>query len=327
MEILQKASAEQLEEKERREDADLLDRRENSNNFYDTSVVCGFDITDKMIQSAQQLIANDSNGLPEAKKAKLLCEAVRSWDLFYKRNSQNFFKDRQWMKKEFAELRNCRGGNEASVEESLLVEVGCGVGNSLMPILKDNPHISAVGIDCSERAIQMLKERWKNETSQLPAASQGGRLIDAAVADITREDIAPSLCAAGSADMVLLMFVLSAIHPDHYTQVALRCSKLLKPGGVVLLRDYGRYDMAQLRFAKSGKSKIDDNFYTRYDGTFAFYFTTEHLRDIFCNVCGLEEIQNTYHSRLVTNRKTNAQMHRIWIQAKFRKPTVITTVV
>ena len=42
--------------------------------------------------------------ISDYKKCKLENEAKKNWDLFYKRNSTNFFKDRHWLTREFPEL-------------------------------------------------------------------------------------------------------------------------------------------------------------------------------------------------------------------------------
>lgn len=53
-------------------------------------------------------LAKDQVLVSDFKQLKLEKEAQKNWDLFYKRNSTNFFKDRHWTTREFEELKACR---------------------------------------------------------------------------------------------------------------------------------------------------------------------------------------------------------------------------
>ena len=63
----------------------------------------------KLTDDENAKLQNDSSPVAEFKKNKLEKEAQRNWDLFYKRNSTNFFKDRHWTCREFEELCSNEG--------------------------------------------------------------------------------------------------------------------------------------------------------------------------------------------------------------------------
>lgn len=180
---------------------------------------------------------------------KVNIESKKHWDLFYKRNDTRFFKDRHWTLREFKEIL----GTDIN-QRNILLEVGCGVGNFIYPLIEEKLNMFIYACDLSSKAIELLK------TNPIYSEAQ----VKAFQTDITTTNIFDEI-PNETLDIVTLIFVLSAVDPSNHLKIARTLFALLKPKGYILLRDYGLYDMTQLRF-KPGH-KISDNFYMRQDGT------------------------------------------------------------
>jgi len=161
------------------------------------------------------------------------------------------------------------------------LEVGCGVGNAFLPVMASNPDLDGCAIDFAASAIQLLHEK---PAFQALVADRGGpKGCSAYVCDITKDDIpAAALGEDGEGcDVILLLYCLSALSPATMHVAVNKLAASLRPGGVLLFRDYGRYDEAQLRFGTG--HRLAEHFYVKQDGTRVFYFTTEDLRGLMCN--------------------------------------------
>ncbi|NXL46743.1 METL2 protein, partial [Podilymbus podiceps] len=194
-----------------------------------------------------------------------------------------------------------------------ILEVGCGAGNSVFPILKvlrDTPGTFLYCCDFASGAVELVKSH----------SSYNSAWCSAFVHDVC-DDALPYPFPDEILDVILLVFVLSTIHPDRMQGVVNRLAKLLKPGGILLFRDYGRHDTAQLRFKKG--HCLSENFYVRGDGTRVYFFTKDEVWNMF-NSAGLTEVQNLIDRRLQVNRKKKVKMQRVWIQSKFQKPLLLS---
>ena len=104
-------------------------------------------------EEVETLKKHDLSIVSDFKKNKLEIEAAKNWDLFYKRNKTNFYKDRHWTLREFEELSGISDGNKKTI-----LEVGCGVGNFFFPLFEELSDIFVYACDFSPRAIEFVKQ-------------------------------------------------------------------------------------------------------------------------------------------------------------------------
>jgi len=198
------------------------------------------------------------------------------WDLFYKQKSASFFKDRKWLVQEFPVLADV---TRRDAGERVVLEVGAGAGNTAFPIMRmnENEGLRVWALDFSKRAVETMREA---EDYAAIAEGRDGRKgeMHAEVWDVAGDEL-PEGMEEGMADVVIMIFIFSALSPQQWARAVRNVWRVLKPGGEVLFRDYGRGDLAQVRF-KAGRW-MEENFYVRGDGTRVYFFEKEELEEIW----------------------------------------------
>lgn len=262
---------------------------------------------EEQIKEAEEKIsAQHQNPVSEFDKNLYNSNPSRYWDIFYKNNRENFFKDRKWLQIEFPSLYAATKKDAGPMQ---ILEIGCGAGNTFFPILNENQneHLRIVAADFAPRAVELVKnsDQFNPEYGHAcvwDLANPAGQLPDGV--------------EAHSVDIAVMIFVFSALAPDQWEQALENLHKVMKPGGIILFRDYGRYDLAQVRFKKN--RLLDENFYIRGDGTRVYFFTEEELRELFTKKFRENKIGTD--RRLLVNRKRQLKMYRCWLQAVFEVP-------
>ncbi|KAF8464629.1 S-adenosyl-L-methionine-dependent methyltransferase [Kalaharituber pfeilii] len=231
---------------------------------------------------ATQLSYQQSHPVTPFDKHRFHSAPEKFWNKFYANNKTNFFKDRKWLGQEFPALWSATEPGAGPVR---VLEVGAGAGNTLFPVLKQNRneefHITAA--DFSATAISLIRE-------DLIFVGNHPKNVDAVVWDIASplptsdsttadSDQPHSPLPLHTYDLIILIFIFSALAPWQWPVAISNLKLLLKPGGTILFRDYGRGDLAQVRM--KGGRWLGENFYVRGDGTRVYFFEKDELVKIF----------------------------------------------
>lgn len=280
--------------------------RNKFSNVFRSYLICNISLT-----SLINCVRAQANKL----EARFNGDPAKWWNNFYKNNTSNFFKDRKWLQQEFPVLSKVVKADAGPIT---LLEVGAGAGNTAFPILahNQNPSLKIHACDFSKKAVEVIRENEAYDT----------KYIQADVWDAASDELPPGL-EESSCDVVLMIFIFSALSPIQWKQAVHNIYRVLKPGGELLFRDYGRGDLAQVRFKKG--RYLEENFYIRGDGTRVYFFEKDELVKIWTGQdddeskefgsTGFKVIDLGVDRRLLVNRAKQLKMYRCWMQGRFRK--------
>jgi hypothetical protein len=282
------------------------------------------------------------------------------WDDFYNHHSSGqFFKPRRYLAVEFENYFN------VLVKESLVVEVGCGHGCSMFPLVSSFP-FHYVATDYSSEAVSILQADSKYNLDRcrstlwdvtLPAPEDLRRLCctntwgqtcsDKSETDSQQltsfSELIPMEFESTrniSVDAILCVFALSAVHPSLHVQSFMNMRDLLFLGSQQTADSSQEQEQQQQQHRKvilfrdyaihdmtmyRHATRHGDWLFRRADGTLAYYFTEGHMRRVAAQA-GLEVLECCYARVRTENRKAGSVMRRVFLHAVLALPLLTLTV-
>ena len=247
-----------------------------------------------------------------------------AWSRFYGcHDSTPFFKARRYLTAEFPALR--RSG-------ITVLEVGCGTGASVVPLLRQNHGARVIACDFSASAVAACAKAVAD------AGIQPSRFCcfqaDPGACDEPQqfaEAVRNAADAAGwtdfdEVDAATAIFVLSALVPAREAAFIAAVAAAVRPGGLLCVRDYGVGDMTHLRFPSTSRRSPDALLFQRGDATLARFYDKDALVSRVIQSAGAAGVKLTADDNhwccvSVKNRAEQLDMRRVFVHAQFTRPT------
>ena len=212
------------------------------------------------------------------------------------------FKERRYLLRQFPLLER---------EQLRVLEVGCGTGSSVLPILKGNASAHVFASDPSQSAVRITRE-----LSEL--AGVGERLTTSVAATTASTTGGTGFASTPQVDVALLVFTLSAIASDVARRELTRAlASALSPGGYLLFRDYGLFDVRMVKDAATSPQVARGTF-LRPGGSVRHYWSVEEVSALASDA-GLAVAEARYCCTRLRNRRRGTVLDRVFVHAVLRK--------
>uniref|UniRef100_A0A0K3CHH8 BY PROTMAP: gi/647395738/emb/CDR37401.1/ RHTO0S02e14400g1_1 [Rhodosporidium toruloides] n=1 Tax=Rhodotorula toruloides TaxID=5286 RepID=A0A0K3CHH8_RHOTO len=312
--------------------------------------------------TAEEILKRNNTAASRTFVEGLIQRAGTNWNRFYTNHAAAgpFFKDRHWLDREWEELKELGGPADGATDVEgrpsgtgkTMLEVGCGTGATIYPLLERYPRARFVAFDFAKKCILPQSHASYDPTHTHIFQHDLTKPLDDLYAKL--DDVPPEFgLAVRQFDIVSCVFVLSALAPRCQAKAMETLLALVAPGGSLLFRDYALHDAAQLRFhslpsasyasnpsllspqtdasaspdssTPSDPSFDDSNrpFYRRGDNTLTYFFTANEIQshvDEAAHALGIEvEGKCEVVEREMENRKEQWGCTRRFVHASWRR--------